>query len=494
MSSFLNKKYTNKTNTECDVVLINPPYKTRPGGGLTIPLGLAYLAAYLRTHGISVQILDCAPVYNNNQPFFIDWFQNQLLRKKPKFAIGIGPCTTSTIYNTVMISKIIKNIYPNIKIIYGGPLASVKGQERIFFEDLSATAIIPGDGEKALTSFLKTIQKDEDINSLDGIVTNKYQHIKCNIIQNLDELPFPARDLFDSANYYPSLRRNLFKLPFTTFITSRGCNYNCGFCLGGQIRNGKKTRSLNNISEELTFLSNKFGTKSIIFYDDLLFDDNHSINDDVIDFCNIITKVSKNLLWQIEMRPDLACLLEDKSINMLFNAGCRQINFGIEKSSNKSMDAIKKSLDTDKSSEACNRIYKICKRMRLAGTFIIGGPGETREDIMDIIEYSKKLNLLFAHFNPLELYPGTSLYENKFKNDPEYWYRYIMEYKGSVSSLIYEENALTRNVILALTSKAYRIFYHRKKWLNLAKNLLGTHFDDVKEIIYSWNLNRYSKV
>jgi hypothetical protein len=96
--------------------------------------------------------------------------------------------------------------------------------------------------------------------------------------------------------------------------------------------------------------------------------------------------------------------------------------------------------------------------------------------------------LAFAHFYPLEIYPGTRLYEKKFGTDMRIWLDRIFQESVFTGSLVYED-ILERDVLAELICKAYRIFYGRKEWIALAKRLLGTHFTTVFPIVMAWGEN-----
>lgn len=403
---------------------------------------------------------------------------------KPKLAIGIGPCTVSAVPAIINIEEIVLKLFPSVPIIYGGPLA-ISGLEWFFFDYLHATAVIPGDAEFVLADLLTAFQTHK-VRYTKGAFFDSKQKFMPNVIRDLDYLPLPARELFNPNYYFPSIRRNLFEFPFATVMCSRGCPYHCGFCAAFTIRNGIQTkRSLENISEEIETLVKNTGTRNIIFYDDSFFSNKSSVNEEVAEFCKAIEAVSGNIVWQLEMRPDSASMLTENTIKTMYRTGCRQINFGIEKGTEKGLRLIGKNLSTDQVLEACRNIKKAAPKLRMTGTFILGGPGETYDEAMETIEFSKKLDLLFAHFYPLEIYPGTKLYQKKFGSDMQVWLEKVLQERVFVGSIIYEDH-LNKNDMIKLISKAYRFFYRRKEWKKLAKELLGDYLEDVSSAVFSW--------
>lgn len=478
-----------------DILFIQPPHQRRPGSGVTAPLGLAYLASYVRKKGFVPRILDSTVFFDNVDGPSIqrlkEWITNQI-KEKPQLAFGIGPCMTPTIRGTIAIADLCHEIYPEIPLIFGGPLASTRGQEWFFFERLHASAIIPGDGEIALAKYLYALQQKDVTETCEGVMTDPSQKVRPNVIEDLDQLPFPARDLFPHQSYYLSVRRDIFAYPFATVITSRGCPNICPFCVTGALSGGRqRNRSLVNIAAEIEHLSKQYNVKSIVFYDDQLFPYFSSVNEDILSFCSMMKKSSNGALWQVEMRTDVALELDDDIIKKMFQTGCRQLNFGIEKGTEKGMRVFRKNCSPEEVREICSRIAKISPKMRLTGTFILGGPNETEDDLIETIKFSTSLNLLFAHYNPLQLYPGTKFYQDRYGIASHYWLEAALKDGNLSCELIYESPELPKERILNHINNGYKTFYERSEWRRLASRLLGERSNEIFDTVFSWQNNRF---
>jgi radical SAM superfamily enzyme YgiQ (UPF0313 family) len=409
----------------CDVLFIHPPHHRRKESGTILPLGLAYLAACARDNNFYPQVIDCAAQYSSVNRIYLEnmkeWLECKILEMKPRLAVAIGPCMTSNIKGTIAIADTCHKCLPSTPMIFGGPLASTPNQEWLFFNVLHASAVIPGEGELVLVNLLKAIRDKKVINDVDGVITESNPKIQPAIIQDLNALPFPARDLFPNSLYKLSLRRELFSNPFANLVTTRGCPYSCPFCLSGTLNNRHRRRSLDNIMREIKSLIEQQEVKSLVFYDDLMFPNKSTLNEDIGFFCEAVDRTTNgSILWQIEIRPDLLCELEDATMIKMVNAGCRQLNLGIEKGYEKGIRYFGKKINLDELKDFCNSIKKKYKTMRLAGTFIIGGSNETEDEALQTIDYSRELNLLYAHFNPLKLYPGTKYYNDKYGEESKH--------------------------------------------------------------------------
>jgi hypothetical protein len=178
---------------------------------------------------------------------------------------------------------------------------------------------------------------------------------------------------------------------------------------------------------------------------------------------------------------------------VLFGAGCRQLNIGIEKASSANADRIGKRVDIDRIKAAVGEIRAGAPELRLTGTFILGGPQEDRNSILNTIDVARNLGLLFAHFYPLEVYRGTDLYSQCFPGDgPLDWYERILADDLPWGELIYESPSLTREDLLALVAEGYRSFYERDAWHGDARRVLGPNYEKVASVVKQWCADRFA--
>ena len=209
-----------------DILLINPSYHRRADSGIVPSIGLAYLASILGRNGFTSRVIDCSLYFDRLDAITIDkikgWLGKQLTLAKPRLAIGIGPCTTSAIRSIVAIADTCKKVCPSVPLIFGGPLTLIPDQEMLFFERLSASAVVKGDGEYALCSILHQLQNGNSLLGIPGVQTIKNIKVEPDFLKDLDSYPLPLWDAYDIDSYKPSIRRNLFDSPFAPIIGSRG--------------------------------------------------------------------------------------------------------------------------------------------------------------------------------------------------------------------------------------------------------------------------------
>ena len=149
---------------------------------------------------------------------------------------------------------------------------------------------------------------------------------------------------------------------------------------------------------------------------------------------------------------------------LLYQSGCRQINLGIEKVSISGLKYLGKNISLNGLADQIKYVKNISK-IKIAGTFILGGKDETRENIEHTIEVSTNMNLDFAHYNPLFIYPGTPIYQECFHNEKD-WVDYIMKDTWPWGEIVYQNKYVSREQLLELVNYAYEKFYEESSYKN----------------------------
>jgi len=357
-----------------EVTLINPLTTTRR----MPPLGLLYVASYLEKHGISVKVLDS-----------LSQRKEEYISESPYTGIT---CMSNQFPKVRQIVKEVKEKNPNTTVVVGGVHPTVATREVISESNIDVAVV--GEGERAM---VKIVQ--EGIHQ--GIVHGE-------LIQNLDEIPFPARHLIDMKLY---LRRNAV-IPFmwtnsTTIMTSRGCPWRCNFCINSKSAMfGRKVRfhSVSYILEEVERLID-YGAKALHVLDDT-FTFNRKR---VLDICEGLKWF--DLKWFTQARVDT---VDKEKLQAMKDAGCWGIGFGFESGSQKVLDALNKHTTVEqniKASELCKEIG-----IKVLASIIIGNPEETREDIEltdKLLEKIKPDYTLIWHLTP---YQGTVIYDQAMEH------------------------------------------------------------------------------
>ena len=380
------------------ILLIRPQseFKIEKFDSLGFPhLGLAYIAAYLRSKNVEVKIFDGKADDITNKKIL-----KQIKLLEPTM-IGLT-AMTHEINHVARFAKKVKAYLPSVKIVIGGvhattlPLETMKGCSEFDF-------LVYGEGEITFYELIDSLYNNAPLKEVKGLVFRDglkiFKNKEREWIDNLDELPFPAWDMFKRVNYYP-------------LLSSRGCPFQCIFCnriLGNRVRN----RSVENIIKEIEFLIENFENSRFTFIDETFSVSYKRINQ-ILD--EIIRKgINKKVTWDAQTRVD--CVNLDL-IKKFKRAGCTTIGFGIESGSNKILKIIKKNI-TKK--QAINAV-KMAKKVGLSVNtfFIIGHPFETIKSIIQTYILAIRLNSQQVAFGIMTPYPNTKIYSLARNNKAGY--------------------------------------------------------------------------
>jgi anaerobic magnesium-protoporphyrin IX monomethyl ester cyclase len=440
-----------------DVLLVNPPYLEVYGKlrdiYTTPPLGLLYIASILEKNGISVEVLDTTP-----QGVGFEELKKQIAKKAPKI-IGITT-TTPALKSAVRTAEIAKELDPLRSVVLGGPHATILPHQTL--QSFNAVdVVIRGEGEYTMLEFAKCILKHESFKNIRGIsyrdeTNNIRNNDSCTLIQNLDDVPFPARHLINIKKYRQPPQCGG-RQPYTTVITSRGCPHNCIFC-SSRMTFGRKVRlrSVKNVIEELEQVAGSFGVREIEFVDDTF----TLYPKRVKEICDAIIKRKLDITWMCNARVDR---INRETLVKMRRAGCHMIFFGVESGVQEILNASKKGITI----EQVKKAFSITKKanIRTLAYFMIGLPGETLETAKTTIAFAKKLAPDYVTFSIATPYPGTEFYDMATEKGwlkTNNWFDYR---SPKYSSPVISTETLSSEDLLMLSKRAYMEFYVRPMYM-----------------------------
>jgi radical SAM superfamily enzyme YgiQ (UPF0313 family) len=432
------------------ILLIYPPFPDHLSE--YPPIGLAQLAAVLEKNNYPVKILDLGLYPPDQWPSrLLPAIQNT----KPEW---IGISSPTSLFNKALdISRYIKDNFPSTKIVLGGVHPTVCPEEALQHQFVDY--VIRGEGEFALLELLQ----GKEISKINGLSYKKEEKIihnpKRELIANLDELPFPARHLFDLKRYswYPEI----------SLISSRGCPFTCYYCFNGVFGRKFRARSAENIVKEMEQINKQDNIKDFYFYDDTFTLDKKR----VLEFCELLVSKNNNFSWRCCSRIDT---LDLERIQAMKKAGCTQIHFGIETGNPILIKKIK-----NINLEQAKSIIKMVQEngLKTRCYFMIGHPWDTEDTIKQTIKFAKELDADSTQFSITTPFPQTELWNiakemNIVDEKNIDWSTYFLN-GDIITKPIMRTYTLSSEQLLKFYKKAYRELYLYKMYTSF-KNPLKT--------------------
>jgi anaerobic magnesium-protoporphyrin IX monomethyl ester cyclase len=423
------------------ILLIQPPIRDFYQTSIrTQPIGLAYLAASLKTRGHEVEILDCQtekkrsiPIpselsylkdfypFNDRSPFKLytgyyhfgmDWEEiGQKIKDSKADVFGISSSFTPYHGEALEIAKIIKKWDRKKIVVMGGAHVSCD-PEGVLQYPLVDYAVL-GEGEVRLLRLLEQIEKGKvkDIEEIDGIgyrkvgtTRNRDGAIQIkpiqNFIQDLDSLPHPARELLDLGRYRMRKNRS------TMIITSRGCPHGCIYCSTHLVMGTSfRTRTPEAILREMVECKKQFGIQVFDIEDDnFTFDQERAKRLMSL----IIENFGEDRLELSAMNGVSFASLDEELLRLMKRAGFKTINLSFVSASPLTREKMRRPKPTTEFDKILEKAEQV--GLNVIAYAILGMPGQTIEEMVDTLIYlmGKKLLIGPSVYYPT---PGTPLFE-----------------------------------------------------------------------------------
>lgn len=378
-----------------------PPY-------VPFPFFLAYAAAVLEQAGVEVRLVDAIA-----EGIDAGSFLEAVAEFNP--ALVLLETSTPSIYSDLALSQKIKERVPDARLVLSGPHVSalpvqtletapqvdfvLVGEYEYTLRDLAACldaggAPSPGSGH-GLGDVLGLVWRDAD----GGVRVNPSRPP----IQNLDELPWPARHLLPMHNYRDSFAG--LPMPGLQMWASRGCPFRCIFCVWPKVMYGGHTYRVRNpvdVVDEMEQTVEKYDLCSVSFDDDT-FDIGKPR---ILKLCHEIERRGLGLPWTAMARADTA---DREMLEAMADAGLYAIKYGVESGVQELVDAAGKSLDLNRVTETVRITKDLGVKVHL--TFTFGLPGETEETIQRTIGFASEMDPDSVQFSIATPYPGTNYYD-----------------------------------------------------------------------------------
>lgn len=312
--------------------------------------------------------------------------------------------TTPSIYSDINYAKMCKDVLGKDCItVMVGAHSSAEPADTLTKGEGGLDIVARGEYDYTL----RDIVEGKSIKDIEGISYFKggtvFHNNSRSLIDNLDDLPFPAWHHISPYDYPDSIKL----YPFITLISGRGCESACTFCLFTQVMYGRRYRyrSPEKVVDEIEYDLKMFPfLKEIMFEDDTFTLVRHK--ERLYRICEEMMSRNIKISWSANARADLT---ELSILKTMKKAGCRMLVTGFEFGSQQILDTVRKNITLEqmrKFAENCNRAG-----IKVHGCFMIGGPGETRETAYETIKIARELKISTAQFSGICPYPGTEFYK-----------------------------------------------------------------------------------
>ncbi|MEN8163824.1 MAG: radical SAM protein [Acidobacteriota bacterium] len=406
------------------VLLVEPPFmRLRRRKTTFFPIGLGYLAGVLAKHSIDVKIYnaehseeefedtsDSSGPYNallgqhkyykqaladDGHPVWRE-IEATIAEQRPGI-VGITS-RSAKFPSALKIAAIAKRLDPDCHVVLGGPHPTIKPDECILDENVDF--VVRGEGEETFLELCEALDDGSDWEDIAGMTYMKNGEVVHTepraFIGELDELPMPARDLVLYPESYP-------ETVMGALTTSRGCAFKCGYCSAASTWSRKvRMHSVDSAVGEIRHIVEKYGAKSIVFWDD-----SFTVNRKrILELCQALIDSKLDIRWSCTTRVDL---VDDELLASMKRAGCTRIDLGVESGSNRMLKIIDKGITTEKVKWAVDLIHK--HKIQVSAFFMAGFPEETEEDLLATIKLMKSLDVETMCLSIFTPYPGTALYD-----------------------------------------------------------------------------------
>jgi anaerobic magnesium-protoporphyrin IX monomethyl ester cyclase len=428
------------------VTLVNPPY---PQGSFLHPpfpsLGLGYIAAVLLKNQYEVDLIDCQTAGLSHEEFKAE------IKKRQPDIVGIASAIL-TYKSALQVAETTRDAHPKCLIVIGGPHVTFWDENAL--RDCEALdVVVRKEGEFTMLELADRVEAGRDYSDVLGTTSRNDGQIVRNpdrpFIENLDELPFPARHL------WPIECTQKYETPIFNMITSRGCVHWCSFCIEVRTHGRKyRVRSPKNVVDELEFLNRTYGAEYFAFLDDVFTANQHRTEE----ICEEIKNRKLKIRWAIETRVDM---VTKELLRKMWEAGCRDIWFGVESGSQSVLDAIKKRISLEQTVRAFQWAREV--GLKPNPNVILGVPGETKEVARETIKFVERLIPDYMGcFTIATPYPGTPLYDFVKKKG---WLRITDFDKYDTVTPTFETPTLSMKELMKIREQIPRSFYLRPSYI-----------------------------
>lgn len=449
------------------------------------PIGIAYIAGYLKNKNHSVTVIDSIGEALDNvfKLADVDLIVNGLSFNE---IISRIPKQTECVGMSVMFSnewpvcrKLIEKIkaeLPHISIVCGGEAATADA-EYIMGTTPELDFLIEGEGEEKMALFLEQLQGDKDFASIGGLIWRDSKgEINTNgnnfRIKEIDEIPWPDWSDIPIKNYLDAgLGQSTYNRRVMPILASRGCPYQCTFCTNlNMYGTNWYSRDPGDVVDEIAHYVEAYNIEHFDFCDLTII-----INKKwVLDFCAILRKRNLPITWALPSGTRSE-VIDLEVLQTLKDSGLERMNYAPESGSPKTLKNIKKDVDLNKMNDSMRSALKV--GLKVKATIIFGFPDQDKKQIFESLKYIVRMAFLGIHdvaCFPFVPYPGSELHDrledegiiDKKSKNYEIWLttNIFNKVKGMQSYSHHISNKQLQMLVLGGMSLFYAVHFLIRPW------------------------------
>jgi len=358
--------------------------------------------------------------------------------------------STPSFRSDVKTAAALKDVNPKLQVGFVGAHVAVLPEAA-----LEAATSVDFVGRAEYDYTILEIAEGRPLDEIDGVSYRANGSIVHNreraLLEDMDQLPFVI-DVYKRDLRIEDYFIGWMKHPYVSVYTGRGCKSRCTFCLWPQTIGGHvyRTRSPENVFEEISLAKQYFPQVKEFFFDDDTFTDDLPRAEKIARMLGEL-----DITWSCNAKGNVPY----ETLKVLKDNGLRLFVVGYESGNQQILHNIKKGMRVERARQFSEDCHKL--GIQIHGTFVVGLPGETKETIQETIQFAKDVNPHTLQVSLPAAYPGTFLYEQAQKNG---WVRdeagrLVADEGFQVTSLEYPH--LSHDDIFEAVESFYRKFYFR---------------------------------
>ncbi len=368
------------------------------------------------------------------------------------------------------LSRRLRETFPKIIIVAGGPHPTYYPH---IIDDWPMDALVVGEGDAVFNELIESLFSGKDISRIPGVHTKGFKNKPGNLVDDLDTLPFPDRELVKDLAPFKYVR-------LKSFFATRGCPFNCAYCFNSAYNamykgKGKilRRRSVESLVSEIEAVKRTYRPDFIRFGDDTFV----MTHDEWVDEFAEKYSARVGLPFYFLINPNL---VTEDLVGVLKKAGCHSVMMGIETGNERLR---KKILDRYVSNDTMLKAFRVFRDfdIKVFSNTMLGLPDSGLKEDLESLEFTLKCRPCYSGFTVFTPFPGTKLHQfsrdhGYLRNDdPSVDFFPVSMQQSSVLTHVTEQQKKIHHNILALAPIA--------NFLPILRNLI------VKHLIY-WPPNR----